>query len=196
VLQDRVQFGEIPDVARDDFESRIVLGEKRVAEIEKVVNGDVVSLRKELRHQKAAAIAGAAGYKNILGHVFPSRLHNDRYAATPATWIEKPAATASLRNIFTVSKEYSSRSLPTKASLAMMSFVAVMMWQPISSPWKTLSSSRGLAHSNSAFGLDARCARHSFISGTGSRPVSALRPTITEMIEVTRGLRHVATFFT
>src|SRR5262249_28603340 len=161
VLQGRVQFGEIPDVSRDDFKSRIVLGEKRITEIEKVVNGDVVSLREELGHQKAAAIPGATGYKNILGHVFPSRLRNDSYAATSATLMEKPAAIASLRNVFTVSKEYSSRSLPTKASLAMMSFVAVMMWQLISSAWKTLRSSRGLAHSNSAFGLDARCARHS-----------------------------------
>src|SRR4029079_4429299 len=101
------------------------------------------SLAEMLGHQERAAIAGAAGYKNILGHVFPSRLHNDRYAATSATLMEKPAATASLRNIFPVSKEYASRVLPTKASLAMMSFVAVMMWQPISSAWKTLRSSRG-----------------------------------------------------
>ena len=41
--------------------------------------------------------------------------------------IEKPAATASLRNILTVSSEYCRRSLPTNASLARMSGVAVMM---------------------------------------------------------------------
>ena len=55
-----------------------------------------------------------------------------------------------------------------------------MMWQPISSPWKMLSTSRGLAHSNSAFGRGLRIFSASAISGTGSRPVSAMRPANTE----------------
>ena len=33
-----------------------------------------------------------------------------------------------------------------------MSLVTVMMWQPIASAWKMLSSSRGLAQMSSAFG--------------------------------------------
>ena len=48
------------------------------------------------------------------------------------------------------------RSLPTSDSFLRMSLVAVMMWQPISSAWKTFSSSRGLAQSSSAFGSAAQ----------------------------------------
>ena len=75
----------------------------------------------------------------------------------------------------------------------MMSGVAVMMWQPQASAWTTLSTSRGLAQSSSAFGSGFRiAATDSVISGTGSTPVSAMRPANTEtMVRARRigGLR-------
>ena len=64
----------------------------------------------------------------------------------------KPALIASSRNILTVSSEYSSRSLPTSESFLSRSWVTVMMWQPIWSAWKMLSSSRGLAQISSICG--------------------------------------------
>ena len=55
-----------------------------------------------------------------------------------------------------------------------------MMWQPTSSAWKMFSSSRGLAQSSSAFGFAAQICAASRMSGTGSTPVSAMRPAKTE----------------
>ena len=52
----------------------------------------------------------------------------ERAASDP--YSRKPALTASFRNIFTVSREYSSRSLPTNGSFLSKSWVIVMMWQP------------------------------------------------------------------
>src|SRR6266536_1783011 len=57
-----------------------------------------------------------------------------------------------------------------------------MIWQPTSSAWKMLRSSRGLAHSNSALGRFASASRHSRMCGIGSIPVSAMRPANTETI--------------
>ena len=94
--------------------------------------------------------------------------------------MEYPALRASCRNILTVSSEYSSSSLPTSANFASTSFVAVMMWQPTASAWKTFSSSRGLAQISSAWGRACNSSTARFISGTGSRPVSAIRPAKTE----------------
>ena len=56
-----------------------------------------------------------------------------------------------------------------------------MMWQPMASAWKMFSSSRGLAQISSALGPVAQqLARAAAMSGTGSRPVSAMRPANTE----------------
>src|SRR5436190_1836867 len=66
-------------------------------------------------------------------------------------------------NIFTVSSENSSRSLPSVGSLASTSWVTVMMWQPISSACTMLSSSRGLAQRSSTFGWGEIASSASFI---------------------------------
>lgn len=66
------------------------------------------------------------------------------------------------------------------ASLARRSCVTVMMSQPIASAWHTFNTSRGLAHSNSTSGLVLVSSNASDISGTGSRPVSAIRPAKTD----------------
>ena len=58
--------------------------------------------------------------------------------------------------------------------------VTVMMWQPIASAWKMLSSSRGLAQISSTFGYGRSSSTAAAMSGTGSRPVSAMRPAKTE----------------
>ena len=55
------------------------------------------------------------------------------------------------------------------------------MWQPIASAWTTLSSSRGLAQISSARGAARMISSDSRMIGTGSRPVSAIRPAKTEM---------------
>src|SRR3546814_12172352 len=68
-----------------------------------------------------------------------------------------------------------------------------MMWQPIASAWTMFSSSRGLAHSSSAFGRDRRMSRHWVITGIGSRPVSEMRPAHTDTIAGVDGLRASAT---
>src|SRR3546814_3506163 len=68
-----------------------------------------------------------------------------------------------------------------------------MMWQPIASAWTMFSSSRGLAHSSSAFGRDRRMSRHWVITGIGSRPVSAMRPANTDTIAGVGGSRASAT---
>jgi hypothetical protein len=77
-----------------------------------------------------------------------------------------------------------------------MSFVAVMMWQPIASAWKMFRSSRGLAQMSSAFGRARMTFTDSAMIGTGSRPVSAIRPANTEMIAESPGRRHSVTCFT
>ena len=57
-----------------------------------------------------------------------------------------------------------------------MSLVAVMMWQPIASAWKMLSSSRGLAQISSMFGVGAQHLdgrghqRHRIAAGVGDAP--------------------------
>ncbi len=56
----------------------------------------------------------------------------------------------------TVSSEYSSRDLPTNSSFLRMSAVTVMMWQPMSSAWKMLRSSLGLARISSADGASRK----------------------------------------
>ena len=71
--------------------------------------------------------------------------------------------------------------LAERASLASTSLVQVMMWQPIASAWTTLSSSRGLAQISSARGAARMISSASRMIGTGSRPVSAIRPAKTEM---------------
>ena len=63
-----------------------------------------------------------------------------------------------------------------------MSLVTVMMWQPISWAWKMLRSSRGLAPDQLGVRRGVRSSSAAFMSGTGSRPVSAMRPANTEMI--------------
>ena len=62
----------------------------------------------------------------------------------------------------------------------MSSWVMVMMWQPTESAWRRLSTSRGLAHSSSLRGIVGEDLAAAAISGTGSRPVSAIRPANTE----------------
>src|SRR5436305_599900 len=61
-----------------------------------------------------------------------------------------------------------------------MSLVTVMMWQPMASAWMMFSSSRGLAQISSDRGAAFRISTHSDMIGTGSRPVSAIRPAKTE----------------
>src|SRR6185312_15436716 len=51
-----------------------------------------------------------------------------------------------------------------------------MMWQPIWSAWKMLSNSRGLAQISSWLGYGFIISTAADISGTGSRPVSAINP--------------------
>ena len=55
-----------------------------------------------------------------------------------------------------------------------------MMWQPIESAWTMFSTSRGLAQISSTCGRRARSSSADAIIGTGSRPVSAMRPAKTE----------------
>ena len=65
-------------------------------------------------------------------------------------------------------------SLPTSDSFLRMSLVTVITWQPISSAWKILSNSRGLAQINSRVGR-LRCSsfdrfgheRHRIAAGIG-----------------------------
>ena len=58
-----------------------------------------------------------------------------------------------------------------------------MMWQRIWSAWTTLSSSRGLAQMISMFRCGATTSSAAFITGSGSVPVSAMRPAKTEMMD-------------
>ena len=56
-----------------------------------------------------------------------------------------------------------------------------MMWQPIWSAWTMLSTSRGLAQISSTLGSGRRIVeRLATMIGTGSTPVSAMRPANTE----------------
>src|SRR5205085_4144960 len=63
----------------------------------------------------------------------PRHSSRSAQACAAAVFRLNPADFASLKNICTVSSEYSPRSLPTSDSFLRMSFVAVMMWQPTAS---------------------------------------------------------------
>src|SRR5712691_9201550 len=81
---------------------------------------------------------------------------------------ERPAASASRLNIWTVSSENWSRSFPSVSSFAKRSCVRVMMWQPIWSACTTLRISRGDAQINSEPGASSRMSTARAMIGWGS----------------------------
>ena len=93
----------------------------------------------------------------------------------------KPALTASLRNIFTVSREYSSRSLPTSSSF----FRQVVghrddVAADLDRRGRCSAARAGWPRSARAAGTIASISTAAAIIGSGSRPVSATRPANTE----------------
>jgi hypothetical protein len=75
-----------------------------------------------------------------------------------------------------VKSENAPRSLPAVESFLRMFGVTVITWQPISCAWKILRSSRGLAQITSIPPAALQAVTACFMSGIGSRPVSAMRP--------------------
>ena len=73
----------------------------------------------------------------------------DEAAASRRSQLEPRRLRRRVKNICTVSRLKSARSLPTSSSFLSRSGVTVMMSQPISAAWMMLSSSRGLAQSSS-----------------------------------------------
>ena len=65
-----------------------------------------------------------------------------------------PASTASLKNIFTVSNEYSSKFLPINGNFFNMSGVTVIIWHPTWFAWNRFKTSLGLAQISSVLELD------------------------------------------
>ena len=62
-----------------------------------------------------------------------------------------------------------------------------MTWQPTASAWNTFSNSRGLAQISSAFGRPRSSSTERVMTGTGSTPVSAIRPANKDTNDATVG---------
>src|SRR5437879_2658239 len=106
-----------------------------------VVGHDGVARVQEFRDEDAADVTRAACHQYLFQRsdpfcVSPGKPPDGRQTSSRrGAVMVNPAATASRRNIRTVSRENSVRSLPSRESLAKRSLVTVMTWQPMASAW-------------------------------------------------------------